>query len=93
MKFYCYILYSTLLDKYYVGFTGDDLSVRIKKHLSNHSGFTSKAKDWTLVYKEEFNSWGELWRRYLNVFNSTQPKQDSIQSETNTIQADTTLLK
>ena len=46
-----------------------------------------------VVYKEEFNSWGELWRRYLNVFNSTQPKQDSIQSETNTIQADTTLLK
>ena len=46
-----------------------------------------------VVYKEEFNSWGELWRRYLNVFNSAQPKQDSIQSEINNIQADTTLIK
>ena len=46
-----------------------------------------------VVYKEEFNSWGELWRRYLNLFNSAQPKTDSIQSETNNIQADTTLIK
>jgi len=67
MKFYCYILYSTLLDKYYVGYTGDDLSVRIKKHLSNHSGFTRKAKDWTLVYKEEFTDKLLAHKRELEI--------------------------
>ncbi len=54
MEYYCYILYSALLDKYYVGYTGGDVSERIRKHLSNHTGFTSKAKDWILVYKEAF---------------------------------------
>ncbi len=42
-----------------------------------------------IVYKEEFNSWGELWRRYLNVFNSTKPAQDSTRIETPEIQTDT----
>ena len=54
MEYYCYILYSAHLDKYYVGYTSGTLSERVKKHLSNHSGFTGKAKDWILVYKETF---------------------------------------
>ncbi|MGE8553535.1 MAG: GIY-YIG nuclease family protein [Chryseobacterium jejuense] len=42
---YCYILYSESLEKYYIGHSCDDLQERLRKHLSNHKGFTSKAKD------------------------------------------------
>ncbi|NOT50664.1 MAG: GIY-YIG nuclease family protein [Chitinophagaceae bacterium] len=49
-----YILYSTILDRFYTGCTGDVLDQRIKKHLSDHNGFTSRAKDWALVYHETF---------------------------------------
>jgi putative endonuclease len=51
---FTYILYSKILNKYYIGSTSDCLSKRLKKHLSNHKGFTGKAKDWTIVYCEEF---------------------------------------
>jgi putative endonuclease len=29
---------------------------RLKKHLTNHDGFTSKAKDWVIVYYESYNT-------------------------------------
>ena len=54
MIYYMYILYSELLDTYYVGSTGDLLNERIRKHNSNHKGFTGKTNDWILVYKETF---------------------------------------
>jgi len=53
---YLYILYSPLLDKYYVGHTTQPLEVRLQKHLSNHDGFTAKAKDWTIVHFESFQT-------------------------------------
>ncbi|WP_333908728.1 GIY-YIG nuclease family protein [Marinigracilibium pacificum] len=40
MKYHSYILYSRILDKYYVGHTGDLLTERLRKHNSNHKGFT-----------------------------------------------------
>ncbi|MDD3771564.1 MAG: GIY-YIG nuclease family protein [Weeksellaceae bacterium] len=39
---YVYILFSQSIDKYYVGHTCEDLSERIRKHLSKHSGFKHK---------------------------------------------------
>lgn len=54
-----YILYSPSLDKYYIGHTQDDLEQRIRRHLSNHDGFTAKAKDWQLVFQLTFNSKAE----------------------------------
>jgi putative endonuclease len=42
--FYFYILHSTQLDKFYIGHTTENLQERLRKHLSTHSGFTSKAK-------------------------------------------------
>ena len=56
MKFQVYILYSTILDKYYIGYTADDISERIRKHNSNHKGFTGKVNDWLLKYTEQFES-------------------------------------
>jgi putative endonuclease len=51
-----YILHSEVRDKYYVGFTGDELQERLRKHNSNHKGFTGKTADWKVVYTENFNS-------------------------------------
>ena len=49
-----YILYSKSIDKFYIGHTSDDLDERIRRHNTNHNGFTGRANDWKLVYKEEF---------------------------------------
>ena len=54
MEYYLYILYSDKLDKYYIGYSGDELTARIRKHNSNHKGFTGKADDWILVYCEKY---------------------------------------
>jgi len=43
--FYCYILYSPKLDKYYVGHS-HDVGLRLTQHNSGISAFTSKADDW-----------------------------------------------
>ena len=50
---YLYILFSASLNKYYIGHTSN-LEERLQKHLSDHNGFTAKAKDWTIVYTETF---------------------------------------
>jgi len=52
--FYTYILFSAKLNRYYIGFTEGSVNLRLSKHLSNPKGFTAKAKDWTIVYIEEF---------------------------------------
>ena len=54
-----YILYSRLLSKYYVGFTSMDISGRLDRHLLDHGGFTSKAKDWEIVYIEKYDDKSE----------------------------------
>ena len=54
--FYLYILYSPSLNKYYVGSTGDALEERIRKHNTNHQGFTGGHGNWELKYSEEFNT-------------------------------------
>ncbi|MCX6221693.1 MAG: GIY-YIG nuclease family protein, partial [Bacteroidia bacterium] len=30
---------------------------RLEKHLSNHDGYTAKAKDWSVVYTESFDNY------------------------------------
>ena len=55
MKYYCYILYSAKLDRYYVGHT-EDMDQRLIQHNSGVSTFTSKANDWILVFKKEFST-------------------------------------
>ncbi len=53
--YYTYILFSKIKNKYYVGSTSN-MEERIRKHNSNHKGFTGKTNDWELVYTEEFNA-------------------------------------
>ena len=52
---YTYILHSAELDRFYIGSTSD-LAGRLERHLMNHKGFTSKAKDWEIIYIEEFET-------------------------------------
>jgi putative endonuclease len=49
---FTYILYSKTLNRYYNGSTDTSPEDRLKKHLSDQSGFTGKAKDWIVVYSE-----------------------------------------
>ncbi|MFP5040899.1 GIY-YIG nuclease family protein [Parasediminibacterium sp. JCM 36343] len=65
--FYTYILYSISADKYYVGFTGDDLAERLRKHNTNHKGFTGKHKDWVIVYKEAFGTKEEAFAKEQQI--------------------------
>ncbi|MCB9302248.1 MAG: GIY-YIG nuclease family protein [Lewinellaceae bacterium] len=38
--YFCYILFSNDLDKYYVGHCQAPIEQRLQKHLTNHKGFT-----------------------------------------------------
>ena len=53
MHYFVCILYSEKIDKYYIG-SSQNISKRLQSHLSNHIGFTCRAKDWVLVYQESF---------------------------------------
>jgi putative endonuclease len=50
-----YILFSKILNKFYVGYTGDDIEERLRRHNSNHDGYTGKADDWELKYSESYD--------------------------------------
>ena len=64
--FYTYILYSPSKDKYYIGSTSQ-LEERIKKHLSNHQGFTGSIDDWELRWSEEQLSKAEAGKRERQI--------------------------
>ncbi|WP_336690099.1 MULTISPECIES: GIY-YIG nuclease family protein [unclassified Chryseobacterium] len=63
----CYILFSKSLHKYYVGHSCEILQERSRKHLSDHRGCTSKAKDWMIVYSENFDSKIEAYKREREI--------------------------
>ena len=56
MPYTVYIIYSSTADKFYIGFTGDEVEERLRKHNSNHKGFTGRFKDWQIVYTEIFTT-------------------------------------
>ncbi|MGK0386364.1 MAG: putative endonuclease [Patiriisocius sp.] len=56
MKVYAYILFSEILNTYYVGYTADTLEERLRKHNTNHKGFTGRTNEWKYAYLEAFNS-------------------------------------
>ena len=66
MQYFCYILYSALRDRYYVG-SCSNLEERIKKHNTNHTGFTGKTGDWILSYREVFNTVEEARKRESEI--------------------------
>jgi putative endonuclease len=50
-----YILHSISVNIYYIRHTGDQIDQRLRRHLSDHAGFTAKAKDWTFAFLKNFN--------------------------------------
>ncbi len=67
MTYYTYILYSQLRDRYYIGSTGDDLEQRLRRHNTNHKGFTGYVNDWTYFHLEEFSSKDEAVKREKEI--------------------------
>ena len=67
MPFTFYILYSDKAQKFYIGFTGTDIQQRLKKHNTNHKGFTGKFGDWKIVRLEYFQTKQEAMKREKQV--------------------------
>lgn len=65
--FTLYILHSLSLDKYYIGFTAGSVTERLSKHLAIHSGFTGKAKDWKIVYTENYDNKQDAMNRERTI--------------------------
>jgi len=63
---YLYILFSKSKNKYYIGSTSD-LDDRIKKHNSNHKGFTGGIGDWKIVYSEKFENYNPALKREKQI--------------------------
>ena len=55
MKFTAYILYSESLRLHYVGQT-DCMERRLSEHNDGMSTFTSRARDWRVVYEKTFDN-------------------------------------
>jgi putative endonuclease len=64
---FLYILHSITTDKYYIGSTRDSIEHRLEKHLSNHKGFTAKAKDWKIVHLEYFQLFEDAYLRERTI--------------------------
>ena len=62
MPYHFYILSSETADKYYIGHTSQ-LEDRLRKHNSNHKGFTGKTNDWKVVYTETFETKSEAYAK------------------------------
>jgi putative endonuclease len=56
MMYTVYILYSKSLCKYYAGHTSMEMEERLSRHLCDHEGFTSNAKDWQIIHVEKYDS-------------------------------------
>ena len=69
MIFTVYILYSNTADKYYVGYTADDIEERLRKHNSIHSGFTGHHNDWQIMYAEVYSTKTEAMKREKQIKN------------------------
>ena len=66
MSCYLYIIFSKTLNKFYVGHTSN-LQERIRKHYTNHKGFTGSKADWKVVFLEQYNSKKDAYKREREI--------------------------
>jgi len=66
--YYLYIIYSASSDRFYIGHTSN-IEARLKKHNSNHKGFTGKNNDWKVVYTESYSAKGDAYARERQIKN------------------------
>ncbi len=64
--YYTYIIHSSSIDKYYIGYTSD-LQTRIARHNSGWGKFSSRGIPWKLVYREEFYTKSEAMKREIEI--------------------------
>ncbi len=62
MKHYVYVIYSSVGDCYYRGYSTQP-NVRLEQHLAGESRFTSKYNDWELKHIEIFDTKREALQR------------------------------
>ena len=62
-----YILHSSSAGKYYLGHTTEELGERLRKHNTQHKGFTGKYADWKVVYYEILTTKAEAYKREREV--------------------------
>ena len=67
MPCYFYILFSSSKSKFYLGHTCDNLSDRLRRHNSDHKGFTGGVGDWKIVYTEEYQEKAQAYQREREV--------------------------
>jgi putative endonuclease len=67
MNHHLYILYSSGLDKFYIGSTSMTVEERLKKHNTNHKGFTGNANDRIIAYVEDFTTKELAMRREQEI--------------------------
>ena len=73
MTYNIYILYSAMLDQYYIG-QSENISDRIFRHNNSGSKSTKKANDWVVKYTEEFGTRAEAMKRELEIKNKKSRK-------------------
>ncbi len=66
MSAFCYILFSSRLDKYYVGST-TDMERRMEEHNRGKEKFSSTGVPWILVYKEIFEELADARKREIEI--------------------------
>ncbi|HKZ37975.1 MAG TPA: GIY-YIG nuclease family protein [Chryseolinea sp.] len=45
-----------LFDKFYIVHTTEPIYERLRKHNSDHEGFTGKCRDWVIIYSEKYDT-------------------------------------
>ena len=64
--FFVYILYSSLIKKFYLGNT-NDLDDRLYRHNSGQENFTSKGLPWQLIWYKEVDTRKEAVRLEIKI--------------------------
>ena len=64
--FITYILFSEMIDCYYVGSTGN-LPDRLKRHNSGHSTFTKRGIPWLVVYQKTYETKSEAYQAEIYI--------------------------
>ncbi|WP_425575844.1 GIY-YIG nuclease family protein [Nibribacter koreensis] len=66
MPFFCYILYSEKLDKYYTG-SCEDIFHRVEQHNTGRNLSTKSGTPWVLKYSEQFSNRSDATQREAGI--------------------------
>jgi putative endonuclease len=66
--FYTYILYSELIDRYYIGYT-ENLELRLERHNQGWSQYTKQGIPWNIVYFEKYEDKSAAIKREREIKN------------------------